>query len=202
MVTHPPILECHVLFECPLIRIVLLFDSLLFCDFVKNSPIVLHSSLHKLPKGLISNIRSMKESYHPLDNRIRWFVLFIETCLKHHPKPNCPSFDGTFLTPTPSLRSSRTLPFYINWWAIKIWFFSVEEVMTLFERVCEHLNQQNYEPPVVSAIVTLNGALKTFGPQAEILYKEQVDKLQVNQNYIFIHFEISRKTYLKTFLHR
>ncbi len=51
--------------------------------------------------------------------------------------------------------------------------------MTLFERVCEHLSQQNYEPPVVSAIITLNGALKTFGPQAESLYKEQVDKLQV-----------------------
>ena len=72
--------------------------------------------------------------------------------------------------------------------------------MTLFERVCEHLNQQNYEPPVVSAIVTLNGALKTFGPQAEILYKEQVDKLQVKLRSPFILRYVAN--HIQTYIHR
>jgi hypothetical protein len=69
--------------------------------------------------------------------------------------------------------------------------------MTLFERVCEHLSQQNYEPPVVSAIITLNGALKTFGPQAESLYKEQVDKLQVKARQI-IDYDINNKACFQT----
>jgi hypothetical protein len=58
-------------------------------------------------------------------------------------------------------------------------FFSVEEVMMLFERVCDHLNEGNFESRVVSAVINLNLALKAFGPQADLLYKEQVDKLQV-----------------------
>jgi hypothetical protein len=58
-------------------------------------------------------------------------------------------------------------------------FFSVEEVMMLFERVCDHLNEGNFESRVVSAVINLNLALKAFGPQADVLYKEQVDKLQV-----------------------
>jgi hypothetical protein len=51
--------------------------------------------------------------------------------------------------------------------------------MMLFERVCDHLNEGNFESRVVSAVINLNLALKAFGPQADLLYKEQVDKLQV-----------------------
>ena len=51
--------------------------------------------------------------------------------------------------------------------------------MLLFERVCDHLNDCNFESRVISAIINLNLALKTFGPQADSLYKEQFDKLQV-----------------------
>ena len=51
--------------------------------------------------------------------------------------------------------------------------------MTLFETVCDQLNQNNYESPVISAIISLNAALKIYGHQTELLYKDQVDKLQV-----------------------
>ncbi len=62
--------------------------------------------------------------------------------------------------------------------------------MMLFERVCDHLNEGNFESRVVSAVINLNLALKAFGPQADVLYKEQVDKLQVrtwNSVTIFFH---------------
>ena len=51
--------------------------------------------------------------------------------------------------------------------------------MTLFESVCDQLNQNNYESTVISAIISLNAALKIYGHQTELLYKDQVDKLQV-----------------------
>ena len=62
--------------------------------------------------------------------------------------------------------------------------------MMLFERVCDHLNEGNFESRVVSAVINLNLALKAFGPQADVLFKEQVDKLQVrtlNSVTIFFH---------------
>ena len=51
--------------------------------------------------------------------------------------------------------------------------------MTLFESVCDQLNQKNYDGPVISAIISLNAALKIYGHQAEVLCKDQLDKLQV-----------------------
>ena len=78
------------------------------------------------------------------------------------PRPlKCTPSPGSFLSPT--IRSKVS---------------SVEDAVTLLERVCEHLNAGNYESPINSAISSLNGALKIFGPQAEGLYKKQVDKLQ------------------------
>ena len=57
--------------------------------------------------------------------------------------------------------------------------FLVEDVQCLFERIVKHLSDKVHKPEVVSAIITLNAALKIHGGEIEANNKINMDKHQV-----------------------
>jgi len=54
-----------------------------------------------------------------------------------------------------------------------------EDVMELFERVMKHLSDKIFKPEVVSAIISLNAALKFLGEHIDASNKDFMDKFQV-----------------------
>ena len=67
-----------------------------------------------------------------------------------------------------------------NWkWSIYL-LFSAEDVLQLFEKVMNHLSDKKFKTELVSAIISLNAALKFFGEQIEASNKDRIDKFQVN----------------------
>jgi len=54
-----------------------------------------------------------------------------------------------------------------------------EDVLCLFDRIVKHLSDKVHKPELISAIITLNAALKVYGENIETDNKANMDKYQV-----------------------
>ena len=54
-----------------------------------------------------------------------------------------------------------------------------EDVLCLFDRIVKHLSDKVHKPELISAIITLNAALKVYGENIETDNKANMDRYQV-----------------------
>ena len=65
----------------------------------------------------------------------------------------------------------------------------MEDVVKLLEFITQTLESGNHDKQLVTAIIRLNGALKTQGNNLELFHRDLLDKAQVYLDFIFNLFK-------------